>query len=245
MSGVRPRVKECPAPSLASSQRYVSSLRHVAPHANPQPRSSSTPSAPKLPLAANAPIPLSPSPTQRTSSSSTPKAPSFNSLNRVVGLPRRAASTFLLSKTIWLRVKRTSSQPATRLLKTLWNMPESWKPLSKPLWPRCSLATCNIDQAWRVTHVSPIAKRLASKGYGLHESTNAHWASPNQAYITIFSSATFCFTLLSKYKTKSVPQVRPVDARKKPAHDPTKTCHCNPMSTTTSRSPNSFTPTQR
>ena len=101
------------------------------PHANTFPRSSSTRSAPKLPRAASAHIPPFPSPTQRTSSSSNPKALLSRLHTRVAGSPRRVASISLLSKKSWHRVRRIFSRPATRSSRTRLNTPESLRPSSK------------------------------------------------------------------------------------------------------------------
>jgi hypothetical protein len=100
-------------------------------HANTFSRSSSTQSAPKSPRAASAHTPPFPSPTQRTSSSSNPKALLSHSHIPVVGSQRKVASISLLSKKSWHRVKRTFSPPATRSSRTRLNTLESLRPLSK------------------------------------------------------------------------------------------------------------------
>jgi len=71
-------------------------------------RSSSTRSAPKSPRAPSAPTLPSPSPTPRTSSSSTPKAPWCSSRSRAAGWPRTAASTFPSKRPRRKRRKRMS-----------------------------------------------------------------------------------------------------------------------------------------
>jgi hypothetical protein len=108
----------------------------LGPYANIYSRSSSTQSAPKSPRAVSAHTPPSPSPTQRISSSSNPKALSFHSHTRVVGSQRKVASTSLLSKKSWHRARRTSSPPATRSSRTRLNTLESLRPSSKS--PRSS-----------------------------------------------------------------------------------------------------------
>lgn len=125
--------EKVPSPEFAvfsevSRQHQELSLE---PYANIYSRSSSTQSALKSPRAASAHTPPSPSPTQRISSSSNPKALSFRSHTRVVGSQRKAASTFLLSKKSWHRAKRTFFRPAIRSLRTRLNTPESLRPSSK------------------------------------------------------------------------------------------------------------------
>jgi len=89
--------------SLVSQNR----AKHIT-DKDPPNRSSSTRSAPKSPRAPSAPTLPSPSPTQRTSSSSTLKAPWCSLRSRAAGWPRTAASTSPSKKPRRKRRTRTS-----------------------------------------------------------------------------------------------------------------------------------------